>query len=86
MDRIDYIERYSIFAAFRSSKSNIGPNGAMLSAGGKLTDIGAWYLGEPAAGVLPTEGASPGARTWPDLTLQWVVGITAVAATAIVGF
>jgi hypothetical protein len=48
------VERYSLFGAFRSSKSNVGPNAAMLSAGGQLTDIGAWYLDRPATGVLPS--------------------------------
>ncbi|KAK5107295.1 hypothetical protein LTR62_001424 [Meristemomyces frigidus] len=45
-DRIDYITNYSYFGAFRSSVSNIGPNAAMLSKKGKLTKIGAWYLGQ----------------------------------------
>ena len=55
-DRLDYVERYSLFGAFRSDASNVGPNAAMLSAGGELTDIGAWYLGRPATGVDPKQG------------------------------
>ncbi|KAI6597138.1 hypothetical protein MCOR06_002181 [Pyricularia oryzae] len=54
MDRIDDVERYSLFGAFRAPTSNVGPNGAMLSAGGELTDIGAWYLGREAMGVAPS--------------------------------
>lgn len=30
----------------------------MLSTGGQLTDIGAWYLGENAAGVSPESTSS----------------------------
>ncbi|KAB5540250.1 glycosyl hydrolase catalytic core-domain-containing protein [Coniochaeta sp. 2T2.1] len=55
MDRLEVVERYSIFAAFRSDASNVGPNATMLSAGGELTDIGAWYLGRDATGVAPTD-------------------------------
>lgn len=55
-DELDsYIGRYSYFGSFRSDVSNVGPNVAMLSDGGKLTDIGEWYLGNDAAGVLPTD-------------------------------
>ncbi|SPQ24097.1 5f230f73-11bd-4124-9abb-0e3001b172c7 [Thermothielavioides terrestris] len=56
-DRLNFVERYAYFGAFRSDVSNVGPNGAMLSAGGNLTDIGAWYLGRPATGVSPTAGS-----------------------------
>lgn len=45
MDRLLYIERYSFFGAFRADVSNVGPNAAMLSSEGTLTDIGRWYLG-----------------------------------------
>lgn len=55
-DRLAYVERYSLFGAFRSDVSNIGPNAAMLSADGQLTDIGAWYLGRQGTGVLPSSG------------------------------
>ncbi|OAA65180.1 Glycoside hydrolase, superfamily [Niveomyces insectorum RCEF 264] len=58
LDRLAHVERYSFFGAFRSTASNVGPNAAMLSAGGKLTDIGAWYLGEAATGVVPDSGTS----------------------------
>lgn len=61
MDKLDYVERYSLFGAFRSSVSNVGPNATMLSTGGQLTDIGAWYLGEQATGVKPTD-KSPAPR------------------------
>ncbi|KAK4446066.1 alkali-sensitive linkage protein 1 [Podospora aff. communis PSN243] len=55
-DRLDYVERYSIFGSFRSDVSNVGPNAALLSADGQLTDMGAWYLGLEATGVLPSSG------------------------------
>ncbi|KAK4142247.1 uncharacterized protein C8A04DRAFT_38487 [Dichotomopilus funicola] len=57
-DRLDFVERYSYFGAFRSDVSNVGPNAAMLSNNGSLTDIGAWYLGRPATGIDPTSSSS----------------------------
>ncbi len=66
--------------------SNVGPNAAMLSAGGKLTDIGAWYLGEAATGVSPS---SPAARTWAACgeTRRLALAATLVSlAAAAVGF
>jgi hypothetical protein len=53
-DRLNFTTRYSYFGSFRSSTSNVGPNVAMLNGYGNLTDIGAWYLGRQAMGVLPT--------------------------------
>ena len=58
LDRLDFVERYSLFGAFRSHDSNVGPNAAMLSSDGKLTDIGAWYLGRQGTGVLPETGGA----------------------------
>jgi hypothetical protein len=52
-DRISYIERYSYFGSFRSDVSNVGPNAAMLTQDGKLTDIGSWYLGGAATNNKP---------------------------------
>ncbi|KAJ3946548.1 uncharacterized protein N0V96_002916 [Colletotrichum fioriniae] len=60
-DRIDYIERYTYFGAFRSKTSNVGPNASFLNNDGKLTDIGSWYLGKSATGVKPTSGDSSAA-------------------------
>ncbi|KAK1573617.1 glycosyl hydrolase catalytic core-domain-containing protein [Colletotrichum navitas] len=60
-DRIDYIERYSYFGAFRSKTSNVGPNSSFLNNDGKLTDIGAWYLGMSATGVNPQSGSKSAA-------------------------
>jgi len=48
-----YLTHYSYFGAFRSDLSNIGPNAAMLTQKGQLTDIGAWYLGQKATGNVP---------------------------------
>jgi len=55
-DRLDFVERYSLFGAFRSHVSNVGPNAAMLNTDGELTDIGAWYLGRESTGVDPLSG------------------------------
>lgn len=85
MDRLDSVGRYSLFGAFRSSVSNVGPNAAMLSAGGRLTDIGAWYLGRPATGVDPSS-KSPAARASPPGAGVAVAAVAAVAVAALVGF
>ncbi|KAK6211307.1 hypothetical protein QIS74_10571 [Colletotrichum tabaci] len=55
-DRIDYIERYTYFGAFRSKTSNVGPNVPFLNNDGKVTDIGAWYMGMASTGVNPQSG------------------------------
>lgn len=70
LDRVPYIERYSMFGAFRSSVSNVGPNAAMLTQNGELTDIGAWYLGEKATGNIPKGGAAQSA-----VVAGWAMGM-----------
>ncbi|TKA78608.1 hypothetical protein B0A49_02699 [Cryomyces minteri] len=78
-DRIDYITHYSYFGSFRSSASNVGPNAAMLNQDGKLTDIGSWYLGGAATGVVPKgSGASAAGRP-----LAW--GALLAGVVALVG-
>lgn len=77
LDSWDQVERYSFFGAFRSTKSNVGANAAMLSAGGQLTDMGAWYLDRPATGVLPSStkessGAAALGRGWIGVVLGGV--------------
>jgi hypothetical protein len=82
-DRLDFVERYSLFGAFRSQVSNVGPNAAMLNRDGQLTDIGAWYLGREGTGVQPTSGdASGGLRSMPSMMA--LVG--AMIAAAAFGF
>lgn len=61
LDRLTQIGRYSLFGAFRSLVSNVGPNAAMLSDGGKLTDIGLWYLGRTGTGVSPSDTSTSSA-------------------------
>ena len=68
-----YIERYSYFGAFRSSVSNVGPDAAMLTQNGALTDIGSWYLGGSATGNIPE---SAGTRM---TTTSWSLLIALVA-------
>ncbi|KAH7081894.1 hypothetical protein BKA63DRAFT_389907, partial [Paraphoma chrysanthemicola] len=53
MDRWKNISRYAYFGAFRANVSNVGPNAAMLDKDGKLTDVGALYLGGQATGFTP---------------------------------
>ncbi|KAF1963495.1 hypothetical protein CC80DRAFT_398205 [Byssothecium circinans] len=57
-DRWDNITHYSYFGAFRSSISNVGPNAAMLTEKGELTDIGSWYLGGSATNRIPHKNAA----------------------------
>ncbi|KAJ6781000.1 hypothetical protein PWT90_10471 [Aphanocladium album] len=56
-DKESYIGRYSYFGAFRSKNSSVGANAPFLNDAGKLTDIGAWYLGKSATGVNPQSKA-----------------------------
>ena len=42
--------------------SNVGPNAALLTQDGKLTDIGAWYLGQKATGNIPKGDAAMASR------------------------
>ena len=37
--------------------SNVGPNVAMLTQSGELTDIGSWYLGGSKTGNIPKSAA-----------------------------
>ncbi|KAI2602184.1 glycoside hydrolase family 128 protein [Hypoxylon sp. NC1633] len=77
-DRMDSVGRYSLFGSFRSSDSNVGPNAAMLNNDGRLTDIGAWYLGIDAAGVDPQSGVN-GA----PMPCAWVLALAAGIAIMI---
>lgn len=67
---ISYITHYSYFGSFRSSVSNVGPNAAMLTQDGMITDIGAWYLNVPAEGHVP-QGAAGQPR--PSYTVALLV-------------
>ncbi|PSS16545.1 glycoside hydrolase family 128 protein [Amorphotheca resinae ATCC 22711] len=68
LDRLSSIERYSYFGAFRSDDSNVGPNAAMLTQKGQLTDIGSWYLGGKATTNIPSAAA---AARWPGVWVGW---------------
>lgn len=68
-DRLDYVERYSYFGSFRSDVSNVGPNAAMLTKKGQLTDIGSWYLG----GAATNNNPSGSAATRPTIGVPWVL-------------
>ncbi|KAK5633701.1 hypothetical protein RRF57_009415 [Xylaria bambusicola] len=72
-DRLDSVARYSLFGAFRSDVSNVGPNAVMLNNDGKLTDIGSWYLGGQATGVDPQSGRA--GRTQADVLLAIMVAL-----------
>ncbi|KAI9697890.1 MAG: hypothetical protein M1820_007677 [Bogoriella megaspora] len=69
LDRLEYVDRYAYFGAFRSSVSNVGPNPAMLNQNGQLTDIGSWYLGGSATGTVPGAASNLQLSTF----LSWVV-------------
>jgi hypothetical protein len=51
------LTHYSYFGAFRSDVSNVGPNAAMLTQDGKLTDIGSWYMGGVSTNNVPKGAA-----------------------------
>ncbi|KAK4184242.1 glycosyl hydrolase catalytic core-domain-containing protein [Podospora australis] len=46
LDEHKTVERYAWFGAFREQNSNVGPNMAMLTSYGNLTNVGNWYLGK----------------------------------------
>jgi len=69
-DRVDYITHYSYFGSFRSSVSNVGPNVAMLTGKGQLTDIGSWYLGGAATNNIPS--ASKAVKASMTVGAAWV--------------
>lgn len=70
-DKLDYIARYTYFGAFRSKTSNVGPNASFLNNGGRLTDIGSWYLGFGATNVKPT---STNAASSTGIMSTWIIG------------
>ncbi|ORY70501.1 uncharacterized protein BCR38DRAFT_455239 [Pseudomassariella vexata] len=74
-DRVDAVERYSLFGSFRSKVSNVGPNAVMLNNAGELTDIGSWYLGGKATGVEPTSAAG---------RIQLPIGLVVPALAAVI--
>ena len=41
----------------------MGPNAAMLTQDGQLTDIGSWYLGGAATGNVPSSSSSSSSPT-----------------------
>lgn len=69
LDTLNTVERYAWFGAFRgdAAPGYVGANASFFSSGGKLTDLGSWYLGRNATGVLPLQGGQ-GAAT--SLRLQ----------------
>lgn len=77
-DRLESVERYSLFGAFRSDVSNVGPNAAMLSVNGSLTDIGAWYLGREATGILPGSSSSAFRPVFPQMSIAALTALVAV--------
>jgi len=74
-DRIDYIDRYSYFGSFRSDVSNVGPNAAMLTQKGQLTDIGSWYLGGAATNNIPKGSAAVRTQVSSILVASIAVGV-----------
>lgn len=77
-DRLDSVGRYSYFGSFRSDVSNVGPNAAMLTQKGELTDIGSWYLGGAATNNVPKgSAATRGGMSWAWVTaMAGLVGLT----------
>ncbi|KAJ4194781.1 hypothetical protein NW755_002198 [Fusarium falciforme] len=69
-DESDFIGRYTYFGAFRSGISNVGPNAALLTNDGGLTDIGAEYLGLNTTGE---DSAAPSAVNLPHVGFMALV-------------
>ncbi|KAK1246489.1 hypothetical protein MKX08_000291 [Trichoderma sp. CBMAI-0020] len=80
-DKLDYIARYTYFGSFRSKVSNVGPNVPFLNNAGKLTDIGAWYLGFSETNVKPTSSASLSA----GVMSSWILGGVGLLTACISG-
>jgi hypothetical protein len=80
-DKLDYVARYTYFGAFRSKVSNVGPNVPFLNNAGKLTDIGAWYLGFSETNVKPTSSASLSA----GVMSGWIIGGVGLLTACISG-
>ncbi|KAI9825073.1 MAG: hypothetical protein M1832_001393 [Thelocarpon impressellum] len=81
-DRVEYITHYSYFGSFRSSVSNVGPNAAMLTQDGKITDLGAYYLDKPKEGNVPKGGKNAAASVstpWGMLLGALVCGVAVVS-------
>jgi hypothetical protein len=78
-DRLTNIERYSYFGSFRSSVSNVGPNVAMLTQNGLLTDIGSWYLGGAATNNIPSATGGAGNVK----ANAWFTGVVAITGLLI---
>ena len=86
LDVLDYVERYSYFGAFRSTKSNVGPNATFLDAKGRLTDIGSRYLGGAATENIPsTSKVSHHHRSAADIAVRSMVS-TVVGWVATTGW
>jgi hypothetical protein len=65
LDQLEYVHRYAWYGAFRTWDGNayMGPNVAIINSAGRLTEVGAQYLGGEAAGFyageeVASEGAS----------------------------
>lgn len=71
------ITHYSYFGAFRSDVSNVGPNSAMLTQNGQLTDIGSWYMGGAATNNIPNGAAQLASSflMWWTSAMVMLVGI-----------
>ena len=61
LDQLDYVERYSWFGIYRKENANgwVGSGAALLDNSGRLTDLGALYLGSPFKAGLSASDASP---------------------------
>nr|OQO32123.1 hypothetical protein B0A51_00966 [Rachicladosporium sp. CCFEE 5018] len=57
-DRTPFVTHYSWFGAFRADVSNVGPNSALLTSKGQLTNMGASYVGLTEAEAAKASSAS----------------------------
>ena len=82
-DRLPNLDRYSMFASFRSDVSNVGPYATFLNQDGQLTDIGSWYLGGTATGHKSNGKKSSGAN---ELKMPGSMVAVVAALALLVGY
>ena len=80
LDRLDYVERYAWFGAFRTDDANewTGDGVALFDDNGGLTKLGALYMGGDANGFSQgQQGEGAGARM--EVEWRWTLALLVVA-------
>ena len=88
LDGLDYLEKYSWFGAFRSSEANgwTGNEVSLLDGSGKLTGLGASWLGGVGNGFVVGMGASGNGAAGRGWDTDWgLVGLALVVWVGVLG-